>query len=148
MPNFYAARPIAGGRAAVGLGLNAPFGLATSFSPDWHGRYDAIEASLRTINVSAVGAYQFDSGLSVGGGARYSGGLHRGTDGAVGTPASTESYRVFDAVASYDFSERFALRLNLYNLLDEDYVAAINKSGYRYTPGAPRSAMLTASFRF
>ncbi len=92
--------------------------------------------------------YRFRNGLSLGGGARYSGGLHRGPDGADGTPAFTESYWVFDAVAGYDFSERFALRLNLYNLLDEDYVAAINKSGYRYTPGAPRSAMLTASFRF
>lgn len=92
--------------------------------------------------------YRFRNGLSLGGGPRYSGGLHRGTDGAVGTPAFTGSYWVLDAVAGYDFSERFSLRLNLYNLLDEDYVAAINKSGYRYTPGAPRSAMLTASFRF
>jgi catecholate siderophore receptor len=92
--------------------------------------------------------YRFGKGFTIGGGARYSGGLHRGTDGAVGTPASTESYWVFDAVAGYEFSERVSLRLNLYNLFDEDYVAAINKSGYRYTPGAPRSAMLTASFRF
>jgi catecholate siderophore receptor len=51
-------------------------------------------------------------------------------------------------VASKDVSDRLTRRVNLYNLLDEDYVAAINKSGYRYTPGAPRSAMLTASFRF
>ena len=36
----------------------------------------------------------------------------------------------------------------MYNLFDKSYVAAINKSGYRYTPGAPRSAMLTANFRF
>jgi catecholate siderophore receptor len=92
--------------------------------------------------------YRIGKGFTLGGGARYSGGLHRGTDGAVGTPASTESYWVFDAVAGYEFSERVSLRLNLYNLFDEDYVAAINKSGYRYTPGAPRSAMLTASFRF
>ena len=40
------------------------------------------------------------------------------------------------------------LQLNVYNVFDEDYVAAINKSGYRYNPGAPRSAMLTASVRF
>lgn len=92
--------------------------------------------------------YRVGNGLSLGGGARYSGGLHRGTDGAIGTPAYTASYWVFDAVASYDLSERVSLRLNLNNLFDEDYVAAINKSGYRYTPGAPRSAMLTASFRF
>jgi catecholate siderophore receptor len=92
--------------------------------------------------------YRVGKAFTLGGGARYSGGLHRGTDGAVGTPKYTESYWVFDAVASYAFSERLSLRLNLDNLFDKDYVAAINKSGYRYTPGAPRSAMLTASYRF
>ncbi|SJZ86928.1 catecholate siderophore receptor Fiu [Novilysobacter spongiicola] len=97
---------------------------------------------------TAWSTYRFDNGLTVGGGARYSGELKRGNDGAVGTPAYTEDYWVVDAVASYAFNPDFELRLNLYNLLDEDYVAAINKSGYRYTPGAPRSAMLTASFRF
>ncbi|MDQ2702491.1 MAG: catecholate siderophore receptor Fiu [Pseudomonadota bacterium] len=92
--------------------------------------------------------YRFGNGLTIGGGARYSDGLHRGSDGAIGTPTETESYWVFDAVASYAVNDRLSLRLNVYNLLDEDYVAAINKSGYRYTPGAPRSAMLTANFRF
>ncbi|MGH8073407.1 MAG: TonB-dependent receptor domain-containing protein, partial [Lysobacter sp.] len=92
--------------------------------------------------------YAFASGLTLGGGARYSGEMKRGNDGAVGTPAFTEDYWVVDAVASYAINDNLALRLNLYNLLDEDYVAAINKSGYRYTPGAPRSAMLSASFSF
>jgi catecholate siderophore receptor len=36
----------------------------------------------------------------------------------------------------------------LYNIFDKDYVAAINKSGYRYTPGTPRSVALTANFKF
>lgn len=92
--------------------------------------------------------YRLPSGLTLGGGARYSGEMKRGTDGAIGTPARTAAYWVFDAVASYAFSRNFDLRLNVYNLFDKDYVAAINKSGYRYTPGLPRSAMLTASFRF
>ena len=55
---------------------------------------------------------------------------------------------MFDAVASYAVNDSLSLRLNVYNLLDEHYVASINKSGYRYAPGAPRSAMLTANFRF
>ncbi len=93
-------------------------------------------------------SYRFASGLTLGGGARYSGEMKRGRDGAVGTPAYTQAYWVFDAVASYSVSPGLDLRLNLYNLLDNDYVAAINKSGYRYTPGTPRSAMLTANFRF
>ena len=51
-------------------------------------------------------------------------------------------------MASYAFNENFDLRLNLYNLFDKEYVAAINKSGYRYIPGTPRTALLTANFRF
>jgi catecholate siderophore receptor len=92
--------------------------------------------------------YQLPFGLTIGGGARYSGELKRGTDGAVGTPNYTKSYMVFDAVATYAFNKHFDLQLNVYNLFDKNYVAAINKSGYRYTPGIPRSAMVTANFRF
>ncbi|PWK92096.1 catecholate siderophore receptor Fiu [Fulvimonas soli] len=92
--------------------------------------------------------YHLPFGLTVGGGARYSGEMKRGTDGAVGTPAYTDAYWVFDAMASYPVNPHFDLQLNVYNLFDKDYVAAINKSGYRYTPGAPRSAMLTANIRF
>jgi catecholate siderophore receptor len=93
-------------------------------------------------------AYDLGNGFKVGGGARFSDKLMRGTDGAVGTPAWTDSYWVFDAMASYRISQNVDLRLNVYNLSDERYVANINKSGYRYTPGAPRSASLTANFRF
>lgn len=97
---------------------------------------------------TAWSTWRLGERLSVGGGARYSDGLHRGTDGAIGTPKFTESYWVFDAVASFVVNDRLSLRLNLYNLLDKDYVAAINKSGYRYTPGTPRSVTLTANLRF
>ena len=92
--------------------------------------------------------YRFANGFTLGGGARYSGEMKRGTDGAIGTPRFTEDYWVFDAVASYAFSPAFDVRLNVYNLADEEYVAAINKSGYRYTPGQPRSALLTFNLRF
>src|SRR3546814_20356756 len=74
--------------------------------------------------------------------------MKRGTDGAPGTPEFVKSHTVWDLVASYAFSKDFDLRLNAYNLFDKDYVAAINKSGYRYTPGAPRPVLLPANFRF
>ncbi|MDM0013788.1 catecholate siderophore receptor Fiu [Variovorax sp. J22P168] len=93
-------------------------------------------------------SYQLPFGLTIGGGARYNGKLHRGTDGAVGTPAYTDAYWVFDAMASYRINKNVDLQLNLYNVFDEQYVAAINKSGYRYTPGIPRSARVTANFAF
>ena len=92
--------------------------------------------------------YTLPFGLTIGGGARYNDQLKRGTDGAIGTPAYTRSYWVFDAVATYPVNKHVDLQLNVYNLFDKEYVAAINKSGYRYTPGAPRSAMLTANVRF
>jgi len=92
--------------------------------------------------------YRLPQGFTVGAGARYSGGLKRGSDGAVGTPNFTESYWVYDAMATYRLSKNVDLQLNIYNLFDKDYVMAINKSGYRYFPGVERSARLTANIRF
>jgi len=87
-------------------------------------------------------------GFTFGGGARYQGRLLRGTDGARGTPAYADAYWVVDAMAEYKVARWLDLRLNVYNLFDKRYVAAINKSGYRYTPGAPRWASLTANLHF
>ncbi|MDM0058713.1 catecholate siderophore receptor Fiu [Variovorax fucosicus] len=92
--------------------------------------------------------YQFPFGLTIGGGARYNGKLNRGTDSAVGTPAYVDAYWVFDAMASYRINKNVDIQLNIYNLTDKDYVASINKSGYRYLPGTPRSARITANFAF
>lgn len=92
--------------------------------------------------------YRFDSGLTLGGGARHSGALHRGTDGAVGTPLYTRGWTVYDAVVSKAINRHLTLRLNAYNLGNTRYVAAINKSGYRYLPGTTRTFLLSADFRF
>lgn len=97
---------------------------------------------------SAWTSYSLPSGFKLGGGARYVGKLLRGTDGAIGTPAFAVAYWVFDAMASYRLNKQIELQLNVYNLGNKDYIAAINKSGYRYTPGAPRSASLTANLSF
>lgn len=92
--------------------------------------------------------YTLPGGLSIGGGARYTGALHRGKDGAVGTPVLTKSYTVWDALLSYPINEHLTLRLNGYNLFNKAYIASINKSGYRYTPGTPRTFLLSADIRF
>jgi catecholate siderophore receptor len=93
-------------------------------------------------------SYELPFGLTIGGGARYNGKLERGTDSAIGTPAYTDAYWVFDAMASYRLTKNVDIQLNVYNLLDKQYVASINKSGYRYLPGIPRSARITANFAF
>jgi catecholate siderophore receptor len=111
------------------------------------GGENALTYTPRTAFTSWT-TYTFPFGLRVGGGARYSGRLLRGTDGAVGTPAYADDYWVVDAMAGYKVARWLDLQLNVYNLGDKRYVAAINKSGYRYTPGAPRWASLTANFHF
>ncbi|SNS57457.1 catecholate siderophore receptor Fiu [Sphingopyxis indica] len=92
--------------------------------------------------------YRFPFGLELAGGVRHNGGLHRGTDGAQGTPAFTEGYTVVDALLGYAVTDNLTLRVNAYNLFDEDYVAAINKSGYRYVPGQPQTFLFSADVRF
>ncbi|HCX4302226.1 TPA: catecholate siderophore receptor Fiu, partial [Escherichia coli] len=92
--------------------------------------------------------YQATDDISVGAGARYIGSMHKGSDGAVGTPAFTEGYWVADAKLGYRVNRNLDFQLNVYNLFDTDYVASINKSGYRYHPGEPRTFLLTANMHF
>lgn len=92
--------------------------------------------------------YRLPSGFTLGGGARYVGSMERGTDGAVGTPEYVRSYWVFDAMAGYAVNKNLDFQLNVYNLFNKEYVASINKSGYRYLPGAPRTVLLTANIHF
>ncbi|MDI9223543.1 catecholate siderophore receptor Fiu [Pantoea sp. EA-12] len=92
--------------------------------------------------------YQATDAISVGGGARYVGSLRRGSDGAVGTPDHTEGYWVADAKLGYKVNNNLDLQFNVYNIFDTNYVASINKSGYRYHPGEPRTFLLTANVHF
>lgn len=88
-------------------------------------------------------------GLALGGGLRYTDGLLRGTDtNAVGTPTRTDAYWLVDAMASYAINKTVELQFNVTNLFNKQYAAAINKSGYRYTPGGARAVSLTGNFRF
>lgn len=97
---------------------------------------------------TAWSSYQINKDWKVGGGGRFVDALLRGTDGAIGTPARTESYWVFDAMTSYSLSKNVDLQFNISNLADKVYVAAINKSGYRYTPGTPRAFSLSVNAKF
>jgi len=65
VPNFYYVRDLRP-NLKFGLGVNAPFGLKTSYSQNWVGRYHALTSSLKTFNINPGLAYKFDSGLSLG----------------------------------------------------------------------------------
>lgn len=141
--------------------------VAGNLTPEWQiiGGYTQQRASIQQgANVAQDGSsalpytpehaftlwsqYQATDAISVGGGARYVGSMHRGSDGAVGTPSYTEGYWVADAKVGYRINSNLDLQLNVYNLFDTDYVASINKSGYRYHPGEPRTFLLTANVHF
>ncbi len=64
-PNFYFTETFDTGWA-FGLGINAPFGLATEYDKDWVGRYHAVESEMMTINVNPSAAYKINDNLSVG----------------------------------------------------------------------------------
>lgn len=66
VPNMYYVKKI--DKLALGIGINAPFGLATKYDNRWVGRYHAIESDLSNININPSGAYRLNEKFSVGGG--------------------------------------------------------------------------------
>lgn len=116
---------------------NTPTGTGTRWSPD------------RSANLWTT--YKINDKFTVGGGARYMSEQRRviapglpQTAGAQAVP----SYAVTDAVLSYKISKNVSLQLNVYNVFDREYVAALNNGGSRILAGAPRSAQLTANIGF
>jgi len=102
------------------------------------------------LTFTAWTSYRFPFGLTIGGGARYVDSMLRTSTNTTATTVmpEIEDYWVYDAMASYAINKNVTIQLNLYNLTDEKYIASINNNGYRYTPGTPRSAMLSANFQF
>jgi long-chain fatty acid transport protein len=67
VPSAYAMTSLgADWRAA--LGINAPFGQATSYDDDWIGRYHARRSELATLNLNPSLAWRLGPSLSVGAG--------------------------------------------------------------------------------
>ena len=87
--------------------------------------------------------YRLPFGLTLGGGAQYMGGVDRST---TTQNQVVPSYWVYNAMASYEVNKRLTLRLNVNNLLNEEYVDRVG--GGHYVPGPTRSAVLTAIFAF
>jgi catecholate siderophore receptor len=99
--------------------------------------------------------YRTPIGLSIGGGARYVDSVIRPVSSNSAPPPANATnmrtapdYWVVDAMLGYEITEKIQLQLNAYNLTDEEYVASLNNSGTRYSPGAPLSALLTVNFTF
>jgi catecholate siderophore receptor len=85
---------------------------------------------------------------SIGSGARYNGEMKKSKDGNTVGPAVIPDYWVLDSMVSYQATPNIGVQLNINNLLDEDYIASINRGGLRYTAGAERNYRLTFNFKF
>jgi catecholate siderophore receptor len=89
--------------------------------------------------------------FTVGGGARYFDEQARNvtaTTAPTNGVAAIPSYWVADAMAAYRVSPEINVRLNLYNLTDEEYIETLNNGGNRLRLGQPRSVWLTGEYRF
>jgi catecholate siderophore receptor len=89
--------------------------------------------------------------LTFGGGARYFDDQLRNVTESTAPVAGVPyipSYWVADAMAAYRVSEQLNVRLNLYNLTDEEYVETLNNGGNRVRLGTPRSVFVTGEYRF
>ncbi len=70
IPNAYFSMPIAD-RWAIGVGVNAPFGLVTEYDSDWVGRFQGIKSDIMTVNINPTVAYKINDMVSVGFGLSY-----------------------------------------------------------------------------
>ena len=67
VPNFYYVFPESG-NLKYGIGITAPFGLATEYDSNWAGRYQAIKSELKTIDINPAIAYKVNDQFSIGAG--------------------------------------------------------------------------------
>jgi len=67
LPNFYYVHELTN-RMTFGLGINMPFGMRSSYHPDWKGRYQAIDSELLTMNFNPSLSLKVSERLSVGAG--------------------------------------------------------------------------------
>ncbi|CAB1370914.1 OmpP1/FadL family transporter [Denitratisoma oestradiolicum] len=70
VPAAYFVMPI-NERWTFGMGVGAPFGLATDYDKDWRGRFHATKSSVKTINFNPSVSYRLNDQVALGFGANY-----------------------------------------------------------------------------
>ncbi len=86
--------------------------------------------------------YDLPYGFQIGGGAQFVGDRFNNNLNQREAP----EYWVFDAMIGYKVNENLSLRVNFYNIADEDYIDRVG--GGHFVPGAGRSMAVSAAIRF
>jgi long-chain fatty acid transport protein len=68
IPNLFLGTPIMDGRIWLGLAVTSPFGLELDYGPEWFGRYDSYDNSIKTLDLAPTLAYRINDAWSIGGG--------------------------------------------------------------------------------
>lgn len=137
------------------------FGFAGSVTPAWKvfGGYTFLKSEIlddgpaaandgkeipgvAPHNFSLWTTYQLDRDWSIGGGALYTG---RRYANAANTQQG-DAYWRFDAMASYQVTEKVALRLNFLNITDEVYYDGLQSGRANVAPA--RTVLLTTDVKF
>jgi len=53
-------------KTTLGLSITSPFGLSTSYNPNWVGRYYAIDSEINSVNFNPMISYELNKKLSLG----------------------------------------------------------------------------------
>jgi long-chain fatty acid transport protein len=80
LPSAYIIAPVTDD-VNVGLAINVPFGLVTSYDDDWVGRYHAITSRLDTVSITGVASLKVNDRLSIAGGPYFTYAKARLTNG-------------------------------------------------------------------
>lgn len=133
VPNAYFAMEV-NPKTRIGLGINAPFGLQTEYTPTWMGRAQGIKSKLETINFNPSVSYQAGESLAIGAGINYQ--RIRGELTSFAGAAGSASITGSDAAWGYNFGALYSV--NPATRIGVAYRSALS---YKLSGGATFSAI-------
>lgn len=86
--------------------------------------------------------YDLPHGFQIGLGAQFTDERYNNNTNA----RQASSFCLFDAMVGYEVNKNFSVRLNVYNLADTEYIDRLGNG--HFIPGAGRSAVLSATYKF
>jgi long-chain fatty acid transport protein len=113
----------------LGLGISAPFGLATEYDPNWAGRAYAIKSDIKTVNINPSVAYRVSDKVSLGFGLNYQsieGELTRNPAGTLVTLKADDNSWGWNAGALFTLSPAMRVGLSYRSAIKHKLEGTIN----------------------